>query len=626
MMLLPYIFVYAIAIIILITAKTVAYYDDANTATRCSENTSCDDNVSISGPTPTGTSVNTSTIISPSNDDITFFYAIGDDYHASYPVVEYYEDSTTTTTEPSTIQLPSFLQHQEIDSTTTRHYIMVEYYKPYCEACTYIKDTFIKAASYMSLMLTDNNYVFQAYAINCQAYSHLCTSIHMYPTIRVYDMNNGNTIDLDYRRLHPYSIMERLGFDDTMIHTNIHKLAKQLTISVNDDVERKFSFDDLDDDDEMKQFALELDYTYNHMKQTDLEQDLHITVDTMLRQYTYVPNNLNMTTKRSLRDPPLKLESAQILRVFLELLLRIISPIKNTHLQRFHSMIKELSSSFIYISNHAGYLPVILDEFRYQPISITKSNRKGRSPYSNDCAPRPQNIILTPNDDDSHNTNNKAHDGDISDSEESIQAPYLCGLWKLLFHMIVGGGLTNYNIVATSEMDKIPDIDMVTMVRDYASQVGFGILSDYEIQILYNTSFYGNETSVQDEDMIESSEMRLALWMGTIRNEIQQYRIRREKEVLKQRIMGNDLLSVQWPSRHDCPHCYTDVPRKRRNDYNLHEYNYDRPVFWNDKIVFKYIQLEYGTPPDTIDELVQLYWDVHPEDFDDSSHELNDEL
>jgi hypothetical protein len=436
-------------------------------------------------------------------------------------------------------------------------------------------------------------------------------------------MNTGNTIELDYRRMHPYSIMERLGFDDTTIHSNIYQLSKHIERQhkhehehrQQPDKKNKLKFEQLADSDPMKQVVEEIEYTYSHIKQSDLEQDLHVTVDTMLRRYTYVPKNVNMTTKRSLRDPPLKTESAQTLRIFLELLLRVISPVRNSHLQRFHSMIKELSSSFMYISRHAGYLPVILDEFRVQPKFVSKrKNDKRWSQYSKDCAPNQPMIVITANDDDALNIGNDSGN-DSDETTESSIAPYQCGLWKLLFHMIVGGGFTNYNRVATSDNDKIPEIDMVTMVRDYATHIGFGIWSDNEIQILYNTTFYNETEMNSSQKKKESSEMRLALWLGTVRNEIQRHRMMQDKDT------SADVLLAQFPSVNDCPSCWNLESKRSSYLHSYHTHRYDRPLLWNDPVVYKYIRLEYGTAPDNIDELVQLYMDVHPEEFVRDKHD-----
>jgi hypothetical protein len=619
-----YIFLYlAFTAICLTTA--VAFYDVVDH--RCSESAPCE-----TVPTSSNSTSSNSKIV---KDLSMFLYASTNDMNSSYPVVEYFEDETMMESS-SERQLPSFLRQEPLQ-TYTNHFIMVKYYKPYCKACKYAKETYIKSALYMQFMFMkderppdsqntinskqNSKSLFRAYAISCQAYPHLCTTdIHMYPSIRMYDMNTGNTIELDYRRMHPYSIMERMGFDDTIIHTNIYQLSKHIGQQQQQTGKvKKFNLEQLAYNDKMKQVIEEIDYTYNHMKQSDLEQDLHVTVDTMLRQYTYVPNNVNTTTKRSLRDPPLKTASAQTLRIFLELLLRVISPIKNSHLQRFHSMIKELSTSFMYISKHAGYLPVILDEFRIQPRYASKrKNDNSWSHYSKDCAPYQPMIIITPNDDDSPNSNDHNHDSAKSNDEslESSSAPYQCGLWKLLFHMIVGGGFTNYNAVATSDIDKIPDVDMVTMVRDYATNIGFGIWSDHEIQILYNTT-YCNETGIGSNQDSESSEMRLALWLGTVRNEIQRHRTMQENGT------EEDLFYAQFPSINDCPKCWNFEPRRSTGSYtrSYNKCQYDRPALWNDLVVYKYIQLEYGTAPDNIEDLVRLYVDVHPEEFGNNQHD-----
>lgn len=620
--------------IIIYISKSLAFKDvvDPRLPGKCSETSPCEDSSTTTNSTPINNS-------KPAKDFSMFLYAVNNNINASYPVIEYFEDDATI--ESMNEHLPLFLQ-MEPSHTYANHYVMVKYYKPHCRACKYAKDIYIKTASYMKSMFMEderprvstsssnqnNINLFQSYAISCQAYAHLCaTSIHMYPTIRMYDMNTGNVIELDYRRMHPYSIMERLGFDDTTIHTNIYQLSKHIHRQNKEQSSRgsKLKIELLADNDPMKQVVDEIDYIYNHMKQTDLEQDLHATVDTMLRHYTYVPQNVNTTTKRSLRDPPLKTQSAQTLRIFLELLLRIISPVKNSHLQRFHSMIKELSTSFIYISKHAGYLPVILDEFRIQPRYVSKrKNDHNWNQYSKDCAPHQPNIVITSNDDDSPNVNNHntaVPEGNKDKSVESSTAPYECGIWKLLFHMMVGGGLTNYNVVATSDTDKIPEIDMITMVRDYATHIGFGIWSEHEIQILYNTT-YNNETDMKSSPNEYSEEMRLALWMGTIRNEIQRYRMIQEKEgILHERVTAMDLLAAQWPSRHDCPNCWNNEPRRKSYTESDNEYMYDREPQWNDQAVYKYIQLEYGTAPDNIDDLVQLYMDVHPEEFDSYHHD-----
>ena len=611
-----------------IYAATADLYDGVDK--KCSRASKCE-----TVPTTTNsTSIHSRT----TKDDGLFLYASNNDINASYPVIEYFDDEATIDSS-SGQHLPSFLRSEPSDAYNN-HYIMVVYYKPYCNACKYAKETYIKAALYLQFMFMNDespaesrstfssnkisNNLFQAYAISCQAYAHLCaTNIHMYPTIRMYDMKTGNVIDLDYRRMHPYSIMERLGFDDTIIHTNIYQLSKQIRLRQEQQQitkNKKFKYEQLTDNDPLKQVVEEIDYIYNHMKQTDLEQDLHVTVDTMLRQHTYVPKNVNTTTKRSLRDPPLKTESAHTLRIFLELLLRVISPVKNSHLQRFHSMIKELATSFMYISKHAGYLPVILDEFRVQPIYVSKrKNGSILSEYSKDCAPHQPVVVITPNDDDTPNLNdqNQGFAQKNDDSIESSTAPYQCGLWKLLFHMIVGGGMTNYNTVATSHNDNIPEIDMVTMIRDYATHIGFGIWSDHEIQILYNTSYY-NETDIEQVNQYnETSEMRLALWLGTVRNEILRHRMMNEKD----ESTVTDTLATFWPSLDECPKCWNFEPRRNSYTQSNNKCQYHRPPLWNDRVVYKYIQLEYGTAPDTLDELVQLYMEVHPEEFDNDQHD-----
>jgi hypothetical protein len=564
--------------------------------------------------------------------NVEFLYAVDNDFNASFPVVEYWEEdftidasthSTAQTASPE--RLPSFLN---LTSRTTadrraytNYYVLVEYYKPYCDACKIVKEVYLKLASYLRLVFLENcgdhsplDNSFQAYAINCVRYAHLCSSVQSYPTIRIYNLNDGTTIDLNYNNLHPYTIFEKLGMDDITIHTYIQKTATQMKEQSNTATTTKSVSVDMSNDASWKELAQQLDYIYHQMKQDDLEQDLHVTLDTMLRQYVFLPQNVNMTTNRSARDPPLKLETAQSLRLLIELLVRVVSPI-NSHLEQFHRMVKELSNSFIYIANHAGYLPVVLDEFRRTPVYNSNSKSGGRSRYSLDCAPR--KAIITSNDDES---SNDAIDNDAALLQEQSSS-YLCGLWKLLFHMIVGGGFTSYNIVALSDNDIIPSFEWIWIVQEYATRVGFGIWSDQEIEVLHNTTFR-NETA---ENVKESPEMQVALWLGVVRNEIQMYRMIHEKEnqFPGQRVMGIDLLSVQWPPRQDCPHCWTHIQRKEPPGWKRNPNQYDRPELWNDDIVYKYIQLEYGTPPDSMEELMQLYMDVYPEEFAKDSNQHN---
>ena len=600
----------AFAIVSITTSAARHDVADPSLSTKCGGTTPCDD-------VSTGSTTNSTPIDSRTTMEYTLFlYAEKNNINASFPVIEYFDDDTTIgSTNEHIRSVPAFLLMSP-SNRHKNHYVMVKYYKPYCNACKHAKDTYIKAASYLQQMFEDEKQppestLFQSYAISCQAYPHLCgTDVLIYPTIRMHEMNTGNVIELDFRRMHPYSIMERMGFDDTVIHTNIYMLSKHLNQQPLNNYST-LKFEQLVVNDRLKQIVEEIDYIYNHIRPSDLEQDLHVTVDTMLRYYTYVPNNVNMTTKRSARDPPLKTQSAHILRIFLEMLLRVISPVKNSHLQRFHSMIKELSTSFIYIVKHAGYLPVILDEFRIQPKHAPKlKNGKSGSQYSKDCAPHQPGIIITANDDDSPSiSTDKPADDAPSSNDESSTAPYQCGLWKLLFHIVVGGGLTNYNIVATNDIDKIPDIDVVAMVRDYATHIGFGVWSDHEIQILYNTTFE-NDTDTTSCPNTESSEMKLSLWLGTIRHVIQRHRMANEK----------DVTLAMWPSPDDCPNCWIQE-RGISKRQSQNKCRFDRPALWNDQIVFKYIQLEYGAAPDIIDDLVQLYMDVHPEEFDIDHHD-----
>jgi thiol-disulfide isomerase/thioredoxin len=536
-----------------------------------------------------------------------YFYAIDDDCNASFPVMEYCVpevQSDVTLSDPE--QLRAFLQISQTNQVDRyRHFIiLVIYYKPYCEACKTIKEVFIKLALFLRVVFLENtleddvmNNSFESFAINCVRYSHLCSTIQSYPSIRVYNMNDGSTVDISHKYLHPYSILHKLGFDEVTTHSVIHKMARRTKLQSDATTIKSLNYANGDYLNELKQ---QLDYIYNEKKQVDLGQDLHASVDTMFRHYIYIPKNVNMTTSRNIRDPPLKLSSAHALGVLLELVIRIISPV-NPHLERLHNMMKELAANFIYVTNHAGYLPVILDEFRISVPTASNSRRSRKSRYSQECSPRKR--IMTPNDDELSN-----NESNIFEEEYS----YRCGLWKFLFYMIVSGGLTEYNAVALRNEDFISAYNWISILQDYARDVGFGIWTDQDLHILENTRLR-NETG---DGVEESPEMQLALWLGTVRNEMQVHEMIQNRKVLFPRdsVEEADVLSMQWPLRQACSSCWTNVPRSEKPLRQEKNYLFDRPVLWNDGAVYKYIKLEYGIPPDSLDELLRLYLDVYPDD------------
>lgn len=480
-----------------------------------------------------------------------YLYALNGDPNASFPVQEYMTGGSASSITVDGIWNGS--------TTDDGDYHMVEFYQPYCEACKVMQQTYRNLVTtvqqHMDRSLTEptttrskgssSSKTFQAHAISCAAHPQLCLDIENYPTFRVYKPD-GSVHDIHIHHLHPYTLLEKL---------NITYSRRSISPLDADELGGVVAGDD-------DSFAQELFATYN-AKRVDLDQDSHIGFEVMLRNNVFQARNLNQTTENT-RDPPLKATSTIALRLWLELLIRTATPYT-----RLHRTVKELLESFVYVANHGGYLPMILDEF------TTESGG-----YSNDCG------VTT-----------------------DFGSAYFCSLWKLLFSMVQG--LTDYNAVAPSPEEEIPVEQFVSIVQEFAMEVGMSLTPE-------ELGFF-MESVPQPDTPDESPAMQLALWISSLRNKVQYSRMRHQKALLRQREMGSDVLQAQWPNRELCPACWNAIPRKNR-------VNNIRPVLWNDQIVFKYIQLENYfngslSATATPTSLLRLYKKVHPEKFDPIQHD-----
>lgn len=538
-------------------------------------------------------------------DPAGYLYAADNNPNASYPVQEYWESlpsspnsatitTTTTADDGETIDGPSrtFFWNRQA------HH-MVEYYQPQCEACRELRESYLALAATIQTVLGGPGH-FQAHAVSCYHYPHLCHGITHYPTIRLYPPDDaddaGTVVDVHHQHLHPYTVLQKLGVAYTPPAARIY-YGPAASAGHDDD-------DDMDDVDVAHRGAkLLVEYD---AKRVDLEQDVHLAVELMLRHFLFRPANVNTTiattttattgaAQKKARDPPLTAAAADALRHWLALLSHGVPPST-----RLHRTVQELVSSFQYVTKHGGYLPVILDEFM--------TDEGG---YSRDCA-----------------------------FTYDFGSGFLCGLWKLLFVLILG--VEDYNAVAVRDAEKITAERFVTIVLEYAATVGIGF-SDPELNLVLTTSFTlddddGDETVSSGKDgsasgvgRAEPQAMRLALWVGAVRNRVQLERLRQQKQLFKHRVMGADVLESQWPPRGLCPACWkTDPPPRQVQTTATSTATTTnttttiparggggmRPALWNDEIVYNYVQLEYGRQSASSKErMVRLYKKVHPEEI-----------
>jgi hypothetical protein len=323
-------------------------------------------------------------------------------------------------------------------------------------------------------------------------------------------------------------------------------------------------------------------------KRIDLEQDIHLVFELLLRHNAFDERNLNtaMTIDGSAADTifepsrefRLKTESERALHAWIDLVHATV-PSQYTRLyETVQALRQEYDVVFVnYTSSGPHALKDVLDR------TMTASGG-----YSADCR-------LTVDFGSSH----------------------YCSLWKLLWSMLLfhgpwsaERGIHKSTASSTTPPDQPPTPSLnnfVTIVQNYALYVGL-TMTEAELDVLLGTE---PEEVNADGDDVATTLQPIALWVGAVRNHIQLMRMKRNKALLRHTVTEADVHLAEWPCRQSCPTCWTTqtIQRDRTGI---------RPMGWNDTIVFQYIQLEIeGGLWATLspERLVQLHRQVHGEQF-----------
>jgi len=467
-----------------------------------------------------------------------------------YLVVRRDDDADDTNSTRSMAQVLGIPRHDG-SATTTTYYSMVLFYLPYCDGCKKLQAAYVDLSQRVQDLMRDivaqnstSFHVFhQSLAVSCHTQAHraLCDAqdIAQYPTFRLYRHSQDGdgqphekTTTLSHPRdLHPFTVLELWGVPRRL--SEDHDSSKQ---------EKTLS----------SSSSLQLMSTLAHWLGDDLYER-------------------HKDTAANPRDPPLPLPLAEKLMWFLYTLDQavVVRTREGAASNALRGMLRELLTSAYYILRHQGWLTAILDEHLELAGILPKSKKE----------------------------------------KDDVVVARETGMWDWL--LTLQQGVAAWNAAAVLPSTQITNL--VEIIQDLLREADQttarvwcgGIMQQHE-----NNANDENHNNYNADDAdcrhlflqplprqqrgVVDPDQSVALWLAELRWQWQQ----RQKQLrifttrIDEAATTMDEEGVDWPSREQCPRCWTASTKETANT-NRSPNHYNKPS-WNEEAVYAYIRLEYG--------------------------------
>jgi hypothetical protein len=448
----------------------------------------------------------------------------------------------------------NFLSSEAVDSS-----IIVQYYSSNTvdcgDTCVNMVDHYMQLATHVHY-LTTRGPIVTFHAINCAMHAELCQNhqITRYPTFRIQklllDGQHGGILDIPFRHLHPYELIEKLGLTESEFP---------------DDVQKTLTEDALENDNKPADLGNRFPRrAYSHRSRIELLDDIHLALDHTLRSVVFAKRSHHPSVPKYHNE--FTVTERDVLKSFL-LLLHKTLPVSATQIQ---GMVLAVIDGFMYATKNHAYMTMLLDQ-----------HPPGRGKYSERAC---------------------ATESYEADYNIAAEYSYKCVMWDLLHMMSVG--MVDYNGQSYDGTEMLHPATSLHTIFEYVQIFGFTTTDDAPtttamlesdvhqkefIKLYQDCSFfdrcnklpeapkfiYENEKDQVSKEIVAritttSEEWKMVpLYVATLRNSIAQRQLPSPRH---------------WPGKEVCSVCWD-----HSSDSNASE-----PMTHDTVNLFKFLKVQYG--------------------------------
>lgn len=404
---------------------------------------------------------------------------------------------------------------------------VVEFYAPWCPHCQHFRNHYVQFAKQLRILGEENGVAIDVHAVSCQAFRPLCQhfGVHGYPRLLIFKAGEHNSSgSLNYWDIHPFDVLRELNIQ-----------VDQLPVTVPEDQE----------DNKNKNNNKKNNKAGGNAK----SQAQHHLSSATSRLYPRTKQNVFDDARSSLffalqtgiftkSNEALNNQTSDALYDWLELLHYSLPPTWNVQ-----QMVTAVLEGYPNITFSENALLHVVN--RYTPSSDASSGAK-KATWSSSC------------------------------SKGNIHMGYTCGLWQL-FHIITVGVVEWNLMIQSDDGSRIVDTASSALtIRNFVEHFFGCDVCRLNFVNAYDSCFLNRCHRLIPDETLESW-IQLPVWLWEMHNAVN---VRLLKEKYEREYHGRiptleEEHAVQWPSRKECPRCWSDEGG------------------WDDMIIYKFLRVEY---------------------------------
>mmetsp|Transcript_23812 Transcript_23812/g.70346 ORF Transcript_23812/g.70346 Transcript_23812/m.70346 type:complete len:522 (-) Transcript_23812:2-1567(-) len=392
---------------------------------------------------------------------------------------------------------------------------VVEFYAPWCSHCQHFKPTYVKLAR--DVTSTNAGADVRFYAVSCTAHGRICNDqgVKGYPCIKLFKAGEANGEKAENRKkIGVESVLSQLGLRSE--HEGSDEVG-QGRESIGESPKKEGKSELV-----IQKAALteeEIAASTHKRTKANVFNDASLSLDFTFRHGIFMSKG------------PLSLKKKDALRKWINLL-KYALPVD---MKYSHEQLAALTLKFDDVVQSEDALKNTIAQIQFE-----------RDDWSLAC------------------THGHPHKG------------YTCGLWEL-FHIVAVG------VVETNEWqsssNKISTLYAAGVVRNFIEEF-FGCEECRKNFLkMYDQCFFGRCDRLSTDASLRTERTReLPLWLSEVHNAVN-VRLLHERKLRENKPVptAEDVKSVEWPNRAECPHCWKD------------------DGMWDTSEVYMYLKSEYGT-------------------------------
>lgn len=442
-------------------------------------------------------------------------------------------------------KIPSFLT-----STTIDYPRIVEFYSPLCPHCQQFAPKYVQFAKHFTNLTQQEGSHYAAlsklefHAISCIANQKVCQheNIRNYPTVKIFPAKSIEPIEIKDFELHPFKLAKILGvvaIDDGYAEVEKQLQMQQKTTKRHSKHKRykrdKRTGDILKNEGHLNKLPTTQSITVKPAARKNSGNTNNSRTQQEMFSDAYLSFYITMKNSVFLQSGMLPKDRQDVLKSFLVLLQETLPP------WRLHFLLEKLVKDFQRIVFHEN---VWIKTLELYPPATTE--------WSPACSQHKNG--------------------------------YTCGLWTLFHILTVGVAEHNVNVVDREELlSFIATEGVAVKLKDFI--VMFFQCSDCTVHFTQeydNCGFDRCERLSNQKGGNLSEWSQLPLWLLDMHNSVN---VRLQKEQFEREGKSKEptieeVQSVMWPPRNECPGCWKNLAGASSQYNDLMMYKYLRLTYW----------------------------------------------